>query len=88
MKGNFMVRLLMALLVLTVFGAYSYFHAAYTPFSDELTAAQNVSAAPLEIAATPVPEAPAPEAEPIAAEPTPEPTPESRPFQAEPEGVQ
>ena len=55
MKGNFMVRLLMALLVLAVFGAYSYVHAAYTPYSDELEAAWSVSAAPLEIAATPAP---------------------------------
>ena len=79
MKGNFMVRLLMALLVLAVFGAYSYVHAAYTPYSGELEAAWSASAAPLEIAATPAPEA-APEAAPVApAEPTPEPTPDPTP---------
>lgn len=79
MKANFMVRLLMALLVLAVFGAYSYYHAAFTPYSDELGAAQSVNAAPLEIAATPAPEA-ASEAEPMAAaEPAPEPTLEPAP---------
>ena len=76
MRGNFMVRFLMALLVLAIFGAYSYYHAAYTPYSDELSAAQSVSAAPLEIAATPVPETAAPTAAPlVSAEPTPEATP-------------
>ena len=75
MKGNFMVRLLMALLVLAIFGAYSYVRAAYTPFSDELSAA-GTPAAPLEIAATPAPEAAEPAAEPAAlSEPTPAPTP-------------
>ena len=83
MKGNFVVRLLMALLVLAVFGAYSYYRAAYTPYSDELERAQRASAAPLEIAAAPAPEASAPAAEPVTvveaapeatAEPTPEPT--------------
>ena len=52
MKGNFMVRLLMALLVLAIFGAYSYYHISYTPFSGELDAAAQYSAA-LNIAAVP-----------------------------------
>ena len=80
MKGNFMVRLLMALLVLAIFCAYSYFRAAYTPYSEELDAAQSALSAPLEIAATPVPESEAPAATPIAAaEPTPAPTAEPTP---------
>ncbi len=81
MKGNFVVRLLMALLVLAVFGAYSYFRAAYTPYSFELEDAQRAAQAPLAIAAAPAPESAAPAVQPAAvpetqeAPATPEPTP-------------
>ena len=83
MKGHFLARFLMALLVLAVFGAYSYYRAAYTPYSDELEAARRASESPIVIAAAPAPEAApsAPAAEPVsltppASETTPEPTPE------------
>ena len=80
MKGNFMVRLLMALLVLAIFSAYSYVRAAYTPYSDELTAAASAAQAPLEIAATPAPESTEAAAEPVTlSEPTPAPTPDPTP---------
>lgn len=85
MKARFSARLLMALLVLAIFGAYSYLHASYTPYSGELEAARRASESPLVIAATSAPEivseaaAPQPvtvvEAAPEqTAEPTPEPT--------------
>ena len=83
MKANFVVRLLLALLALSIFGAYSYLRAAYTPFSGELdAAAQYAASEPLPIAAAPAAEPSAVESVPaveIAAEPTAEPTPEPTP---------
>ena len=77
MKANFMARFLLALLVLAIFGAYSYVRASYTPFSDELERAREASAAPVIVAVTP--QAVFPEAEPTVAAPEvsaePEPTP-------------
>ncbi len=82
MKANFLARFLLALLVLAIFGAYSYVRASYTPYSEELEQARRASEAPIAIAVTP--QALIPEAAPVAAaaeesaapEPTPEPTPD------------
>lgn len=70
MKANRVVRIIFALIVLILFGAYSYFHFSVSPHSSDLDNPVQATAAPSEVTAEPV------SAEPTATpEPTPEPTP-------------